>query len=238
MHGQGHREELEKLRGQRAALAAFGGHALRERDLDVLLNEAGALVSDACGIELVKVLELLPDGETMLVRAGVNWKDGVVGQATMPAHSGSPGGHALDARAPVISRDVEAEDRFAIPDLLRDHGVRSMVNVMIECEHGPRGRARGRQPPADRLRRGRHRLPADLCQPSRRRDRPAPTHGELEGALERGRMLQAELKHPGRNLLATIEALAARTLKSSPDLTPSERPSAAASPRSAARRTC
>ena len=46
------------------------------------LQEAAQRVSEATGIELVKVLELLPDRETMLVRAGVNWKPGVVGHAT------------------------------------------------------------------------------------------------------------------------------------------------------------
>jgi two-component sensor histidine kinase len=136
----------------------------------------------------------------------------------MPAHSGSPGGHALDARAPVISRDVEAEDRSAIPDLLRDHGVRSMVNVMIECEHGPWGVLEvdsRRQIDFDEDDIAFLQIYANLLAAAIDRHR---THGELEGALERGRMLQAELKHRGRNLPANIEALAARTLKSSPDL--------------------
>jgi hypothetical protein len=63
--------EVERLRKQAMALSHFGGHALRTHDLDGLLQEAAQLVSDATGVELVKVLELLPGGETMLVRAGV-----------------------------------------------------------------------------------------------------------------------------------------------------------------------
>jgi two-component sensor histidine kinase len=210
--------EVTKLRNQRAVLASFGGHALRQHDLDALLHEASALVSDACEIELVKVLELLPDGDTMLVCAGVNWNEGVVGHATMPAHSGSPSGYALETKAAVISHDVDAEIRFAIPDLLREHGVRSMVNVMIECERGPWGvlevdsRVRRDFDDDDIAFLQNY---ANLLAAAIDRHR---THTELEGALERGRMLQAELKHRGRNLLANIEALAKRTIKSSPDI--------------------
>ena len=84
--------EVERLRQQAMALSHFGGHALRTHDLDALLQEAVKLVSEATGIELVKVLELLPDGETMLVRAGVNWNPGVVGHATFGAHRRLSGG--------------------------------------------------------------------------------------------------------------------------------------------------
>jgi len=41
------KKEAEKLRRQRAALAAFGGHALRTEDLTELLQEGVALVSKA-----------------------------------------------------------------------------------------------------------------------------------------------------------------------------------------------
>ena len=84
--------EIERLRKQAMALSHFGGHALRTHDLDALLQEAAKLVSEATGIELVKVLELLPDRDTMLVRAGVNWNPGVVGHATFGAHRDSPAG--------------------------------------------------------------------------------------------------------------------------------------------------
>jgi two-component sensor histidine kinase len=210
--------ELAKLRLQRAVLARFGGHALREQDLDVLLHEAAKLVSDACDVELVKVLELLPSGESLLVRAGVNWNEGVVGRAKMAAHGGSPAGYALETRTAVISRDVDAEDRFAIPDMLREHGVRSMVNVTIEGERGPWGvlevdsrvQRDFDQDDVAFLQNYANLLAAAI-------DRHQ-THADLARAHDRDRMLQAELKHRGRNLLANIEALAARTLKLSPDL--------------------
>ena len=129
----------ERLRRQRAMLADFGLHAFRTHDLDELLNEAVAIVSRALDIELVKILEWRPESGDFLVRAGVNWKPGVVGQATLPGDSKSPAGYAIATQEPVVSRDVAREDRFEIPPLLTEHGVRSMINVIIIGEREPFG---------------------------------------------------------------------------------------------------
>src|SRR5262245_27593223 len=133
------REEAERLRRQRAVLAEFGLHALRTQDLDELLQESTELIAEACDIELVKIVELLPGGTDMLIRAGVHWDPGVVGHARLGADSHSPAGYALKTDLPVVSPDVDAETRFEIPELLRRHGVRSMVNVVIRGEGPPFG---------------------------------------------------------------------------------------------------
>jgi hypothetical protein len=78
-----------------SALAQFGGQALRTQELDALLQEATRLVSDAMNIDLVKVLELLPDRNQMLLRAGIGWRSGVVGHALISAGEGSSAGHAI-----------------------------------------------------------------------------------------------------------------------------------------------
>ena len=123
--------EAHKLRRQVSTLSEFGKQALRSDDIDGLLQEATRLVSDAIDVELVKVLELVPGGENSLVRAGVNWKPGVVGHAEIPAHEGSSAGYALHTNQPVITEDTEREDRFAIPKRLIEHSVRSTGNVVI-----------------------------------------------------------------------------------------------------------
>lgn len=102
----------DKLRKQVSTLARFGGQALRTVDIGNLLQEATQLVSDAMEVELVKVLELLPGGQNLLVRAGVNWHPGVVGHATIPAQGGSAAGHALRTDHPVISEDINSENRI------------------------------------------------------------------------------------------------------------------------------
>jgi hypothetical protein len=97
-----------------ATLAGFGGRALRSSNIDELLQDATRLVSDVVEVDLVKVLELLPDGRNLLVRAGVNWNPGVVGRATIPADGGSSAGHALRTDAPVIS-DIDTENASKLP---------------------------------------------------------------------------------------------------------------------------
>jgi len=57
-------EDADKLRKQVSTLAEFGGQALRSTEIGELLQEATALVSEAIEVDLVKVLELLPGGQT------------------------------------------------------------------------------------------------------------------------------------------------------------------------------
>ena len=80
------------------------------------------------------MLEYLPDEKLLLVRAGVGWGEGVVGQARIGADLASPAGYALQTGQPVIANDLDKEERFRIPELLREHGVRSAVNVIIKSK--------------------------------------------------------------------------------------------------------
>lgn len=67
---------------QRDTIARFGELALRSDDLDEILHEACRLIGEALGTDVVKVMELQEDGITLLVRAGVGRKPGVVGEVT------------------------------------------------------------------------------------------------------------------------------------------------------------
>jgi two-component sensor histidine kinase len=116
---------------QQIVLARFGEFALKCDDLDPILHEACRLVGDALGTQLAKVVELQPGGRTMLVRAGVGWKPGVVGQATTTLGMRTAESHALETGEPVISPDIGAEDRFEYPDFIRDNGVQALVTVLI-----------------------------------------------------------------------------------------------------------
>lgn len=213
-----HQIDAEHLRKQRAALADFGHHALREDDLDVLLQEAAELIADATGVKLVKVLEFLADRDVMLIRAGVNWKPGVVGHATFGAHLHSPSGYALQTGEPVISHDLSTEDRFEIPQLLLDHGVKSMVNVVISNGHGAWGvlevdSPAGRQFSDDDI--VFLQTYANLLAAAIER---LITHRELAESVERRDLLLSELKHRVRNLLANVQALARRCVDTSASL--------------------
>jgi signal transduction histidine kinase len=120
----------ESLR-QHVVLARFGELALRSSDLDEILTESCRLVGEALGTDLAKVVELQPDGETLLVRAGVGWKPGVVGIATIQKSDRTSEGMALETGKPMISPDIATETRFEYPAFLLDHGVKAVANVPI-----------------------------------------------------------------------------------------------------------
>jgi two-component sensor histidine kinase len=204
-------DEADKLRKQVSTLAEFGKVALRGDDIGALLQEATRLVSDAIEVDLVKVLELLPDGENLLVRAGVGWAPDVVGHATIPANSGSSAGHALRTGEPVITENVATEVRFDVPKLLIEHGVQSTVNVLIRGENKPFGvlevdsrRLRTfAQDDIDFLQNYANLLSSVI--------KRANAQAELARRAEHERMLSHELQHRINNMLMTISALVRRT---------------------------
>ncbi|HET8996851.1 MAG TPA: PAS domain S-box protein, partial [Acetobacteraceae bacterium] len=121
----------QELLRQQAALAHFGQRALTSDDLDQILTEACRRISEALGTDLAKVMELQDDGETLLVRAGIGWKPGVVGVARTSASDNTSEGHALKTGGPMISPDIEQERRFIYPAFLVDNGVKAVANVPI-----------------------------------------------------------------------------------------------------------
>ncbi|NPD65287.1 EAL domain-containing protein [Lichenicola cladoniae] len=125
------REKLQELLRQQIILTRFGELALRSDDLDEILTEACHLVGEAMGTDLAKVVELQEDQATLLVRAGVGWKAGVVGVETIRAADDTSEAHALKTHEPMISPDVSTETRFRYPAFLTDHGVKAVVNVVI-----------------------------------------------------------------------------------------------------------
>ncbi|WP_375458333.1 response regulator [uncultured Enterovirga sp.] len=112
-------------------LARFGELALRSDDLDEILTEACRLAGEALGTDLAKVVELQEDGKTLRVRAGVGWKPGVVGIATITADEDTSEGHALLTGEPLISADIATETRFRYAAFLIDNNVRAVANVII-----------------------------------------------------------------------------------------------------------
>src|SRR4051812_1536583 len=74
----------ERIR-QQEILAELGVTALQGADLDKLLTETARLAAEALRAEFCKVLEYIPSENRLLVRAGVGWDDGVVGNASIGA---------------------------------------------------------------------------------------------------------------------------------------------------------
>jgi len=113
------------------ALGKFGELALRSDDLDEILTEACHLVAEALKTDLAKVMELQESGESLIVRAGIGWKPGVVGVMTISATGDTSEAIVLQTGEPIISPNVKTEKRFSYPKFLIDNGVKALANVVI-----------------------------------------------------------------------------------------------------------
>jgi PAS domain S-box-containing protein len=118
---------------QQAAVAALGQFALRAPGAQAVMDHAVDVLTETLKVEFVKVLELRPDGQELVLRAGTGWKNAYpIGQATVPAGRRSQAGYTLLRDAgPVIVEDLKAETRFDGPPMLHDHGVLSGMSVVI-----------------------------------------------------------------------------------------------------------
>lgn len=124
-------ESEERQRRQQQCLVELSRQALTGGDLANLLTTTTQRVAEVLDMELCKVLELQPDGETLLLKAGVGWNEGLVGHATITANVSLQAGYTLQFQTPVIVRDLRTETRFRSPDMLADHEVRSGMSVTI-----------------------------------------------------------------------------------------------------------
>ena len=133
------RDQLELGIRQQELLSELGVMALQRTTFDELLQRATHIAAEGLDAELCKILEFLPDENCFLLRAGVGWDPGLIGVARIGADLASPSGYALQTGKPVISNHLEHEERFRTPDLLKAHGVRRAINVILQGEGKPYG---------------------------------------------------------------------------------------------------
>ncbi len=124
---------------QQAAVAQLGQLALTEPDLTRLMDQAVELLQTALEVDLCKVLQLNPTGDSLLLKAGRGWRQGLAGRAEVGAGQDSQAGYTLLSSQPVIVEDMRAENRFSGPKLLLDHGVVSGLSVVIGERNNPYG---------------------------------------------------------------------------------------------------
>lgn len=197
----------EMLRRQQV-LADFGEFALRSQDLDEVLTEACRLVCAALGTNLAKVLEIEDGEQFALVRAGVGWRAGIVGHARIPLGERSSEAYSIEKAMPVYTPNIDKEERFDIPEFMKEHGAKALVNVPIFL---PGGKAYGllqvdaRQP---------HDFGEDDTEFLRTYatvlgpviDRLHKVHA-LQVALDDNRRLMQELQHRIKNHIGIITSL-------------------------------
>jgi two-component system CheB/CheR fusion protein len=128
-----------KREKQHEAIAELGRQALSGASLAELLQRAASDVASHLNVQLAKVLELRPDGKSLIMRAGVGWKEGLVGHLIVDAGLASQSGYTLQRASPVVVLDFTSEKRFTAADFMREHKVVCGASVIIGPITGPWG---------------------------------------------------------------------------------------------------
>ena len=135
-------EEREGRARQQALVADLGLRALATDDLQSLMDEAVALVAQTLDVELVGIVEILPGRDQMLLRAGVGWTEGEVGEVAEVTAVAGPGSlihYTIVSGEPVVSEDLSADDRFEVSPILAGTGAVSGATVVIAGRDEPFG---------------------------------------------------------------------------------------------------
>jgi PAS domain S-box-containing protein len=206
-------EELRSCAKQQEALAQLGERALAETDMERLLNDVVSTVALTLPVDFVKVLELMPGGTDLLLRAGFGWQAGYIGSVVMSKERDDYARYILGSALPVVTADFATEARFSVPQYLCDHGCVSGMSTTIA---GQDGRAYG---------------VLGVCTNKRGhfsvQDSSflAAVANLVAGAIQRRQLEQRhelmirELRHRSGNLFSQLLALFSQTAKNSRNMT-------------------
>jgi two-component sensor histidine kinase len=202
-------DELRNRAKQQEALAQLGERALAEPDLERLLNDAASTVALSLSVDFVKILELLPGGTELVLRAGFGWDAELAGTVVTTTAPNSLGRFTLASSIPIVIDDFTSEIRFEISDYLKAHNCTSGMNVTITARDG---RAYGI---------------LGVCTGKKRQFSAqelsflAAVANLLAGAIqrrqleERNELMVREMRHRSGNLFAQLLALFSQTAKTS-----------------------
>ena len=129
---------LQRLKQQQAGIAELGRLALVGMAPQELMENAVALVASTLKADYARILELLPDGTNLLLRAGIGWRPGLVGTATISS-TNTQAGYQIETNEDMLIEDFETETRFVRSWLLREHQVRSGIRAVIRGKNSPFG---------------------------------------------------------------------------------------------------
>jgi two-component sensor histidine kinase len=124
-------EVLDKLRRHIRILVDLGRLSVENASTERFLDQAVVQIARAVEIHHVKVLQYRPDTSDLLLIAGIGWKDGVVGTATLSSDLRSPPGRAFQTAEPVSIRDFSEQEEYVRSEFLSEHGIVAVSNVPV-----------------------------------------------------------------------------------------------------------
>ncbi len=120
-----------------AAVAELGFQALSSVDLNTLFNDAVILVTRILKVQYVNLLELLSDGKSLIVMAGIE-QCKTFEQTRVDVSNNSEISHVLSSSQPVFWDNLKIESRPLSPRLQK-HNLVSGVLVTLPCQDRPLG---------------------------------------------------------------------------------------------------
>ena len=121
----------KRLREYQQVLGSFTRIASESLPLGALLHHAAAQAARVTDIKRAKVMRYTPEKGDLIVAAGVGWKPGIVGHATLGMDHRSPPGRSIQTAGAVAIEDLPNDKEYDHSGLLQDHGVISLLNVPI-----------------------------------------------------------------------------------------------------------
>ncbi|MGH7935022.1 MAG: PAS domain S-box protein [Candidatus Binataceae bacterium] len=131
--------KLKVYGARQAAMVTLSRSALRGVPVQELMELAARLVAETLGLEFSLVAESAAGNGPLVLRAGIGWREGLIGESAAALELGSIADYALLTGAPVIVEDWNTETRFEPTAPIRGHGVASGAAVAIQGGGGPLG---------------------------------------------------------------------------------------------------
>lgn len=124
-------KDLKNRIKQQAVVAQLGQLALSGVELPALFEQTTTLVVQSLGVDACKILELLPDGNSLTLRSIVDCEKTLIDKDTVEIDFKSQAGYALLSGQTVILDNLKEETRFSGSSLLHQHQYISGVSTII-----------------------------------------------------------------------------------------------------------
>ena len=124
---------------QQAAMINLSKRALLGVDLQELLNDACTHIAQTLSMDFCNVLELIPEKQRMLFRAGAGWEDSVIGRSYLDLGPDSQSSYVLSKDQPISILELSKETRFQSAPILVEHKIVSGMSVVISGRIQPLG---------------------------------------------------------------------------------------------------
>lgn len=121
---------------QQSLIAAFGQLALKNPEADELMAQAVVVTCQGLNVELCRLLVFGSDDHVLERKAASGWNADWASRLIFDAVEETEDRFSIGVRETVIVDDFELERRFRPSSILRAHGVRSSVEMLIRGARG------------------------------------------------------------------------------------------------------